>query len=881
LTPDKLGHYKIIDMLGKGGMGEVYRARDSKLGREVALKILPEDIGRDPERLARFRREAKVLASLNHASIAAIHGLEEDQGKMFLVLELAEGEDLSEVFTRGPMSVDDVLNVARQLADGLEQAHERHVVHRDLKPANVKLSEDGKVKILDFGLARAYAGESAEEGDIGASPTITAAMTQAGTILGTAAYMSPEQARGAEVDRRADIWAFGVILYELLTGTRLFLGDTISDTLAEVLKTEPDLDALPEDTPVALRWLIERCLQKRPSKRLRDIGEARILLESDLDQLPASTMSHPSIVVVEKPRWVVPALLVAAAVALALGFGAAQLTAPELEAPAAIHATLLPPPGTEIQLQAGSHIAISPDATRVAFVAEDTTGTQLLWVRRLDSSAAYVLSGTTGASYPFWSPDSHKIGFFADGRLKKIDAAGGVATAICDAPAGRGGTWCEDGRIILAHQVRDHLQIVPSAGGTPVAVTELDTLHWSHRWPTMLPGTDKFIYLRLAGDEEVRWRSIDSDEDEKLILTDVARAHYADGHLFFGRDGALWARPFEPSTGEFLAEEVLVAEAVVISLNFGGGAYTVARDGTIVYAAGVQANRAVAVVIDHEGTELDRFELENNSAQDLNLSPDGRYLAYAIFPTEGDSPPDVWIRDLQRGSTNRLTSGENADDPVWGPQGDRIVYSRQGNLVARSTVGAREVLWELPVPGDVIPHDWSMDGRFVVATMPTSLGRDIILVPVDDPANWHPLVANEYSNFHPTFSPDGKWIAFASLESGQPRVFVRSTELDGGTWPVSTGFGVQPRFNDAGTDIVYVGEDGLEIVTVTFTDHGPEFSDDRILYSLRMHGGRSNTHRYDFVGAPDRSVVQIDPSQSEITGTALELLVNWRGRQGR
>jgi serine/threonine protein kinase len=882
VTPDRLGHYEILDLLGKGGMGEVYRARDTKLGREVALKILPDDLRRDAERLARFRREAKVLASLNHPSIASIHGLEEDGGQLFLVLELAQGRDLAEVLEAGPTPVEDVLSVARQLAEGLEQAHERGVVHRDLKPANVKLSDDGKVKILDFGLARAYAGESAEEGDIGASPTITAAMTQAGTILGTAAYMSPEQARGHEVDRRSDIFAFGVILYEMLTGHRLFEGDTISDTLAEVLKTDPDLDALPDDTPVALRWLIERCLQKRPSKRLRDIGEARILLESDLDQLPASTASQPSVVVVEKPRWVVPVIVVAAALALVLGFAGGQLTVPESEPRPAIHATLLPPPGTEIQLDVGSHLAISPDGSRVVFAARDTTGTVTLWVRRLDSSAAYVLSGTEDATYPFWSPDSRKVGFFANGRLKKIDATGGVATAICDAANGRGGAWFEDERVIFAPGPRDSLHIVASTGGTPVAITQGDTLAWSHRWPTILPSTDKFIYISAGRRDQLHWRSIDSDADHKVLLNEVTRAAFADGHLFFGRDGALWARPFDPPTGEFLGEEVLVAEAVVTSPNFVSGAYSVAWDGTLVYAAGEQSTIAVIVVLDGGGTEVDRLEFENSSMQDPNLSPDGRYLAYAAWPTDGDSPPDVWIRDLERGSNSRLTTEEGVDDPVWGPEGDRIVYSRDGDLVCRSTVGSREILWELPMPDDGIPHDWSKDGRFVVASSPVPEGgRDIFIVPVDDPASWYPIVRNGHFNYHPVFSPDGEWIAYMSLESGDPAIYIRSFETDGGTWPVSTGFGAMPRFDDDGTRLLWMGEDGVEAVDITYGDRGPEITNDRKLFDVRVLRGRTNTHRWDLVGADDRMIVQVDPSQQNVTGTALELLVNWRGRVGR
>jgi Tol biopolymer transport system component len=880
VTPEKLGHYEVVSLLGKGGMGEVYRAHDPKLGRDVALKILPEDLGRDPERLARFRREAKVLATLNHASIASIYGFEEDQGKLFLVLELAEGVDLTERIEGGPMPVDDVLRVARQLAEGLEQAHERGVVHRDLKPANVKLSDDGTLKILDFGLARAYAGESAEEGEIGASPTITAAMTQAGTILGTAAYMSPEQARGSEVDRRADIWAFGVILYELLTGKRLFEGATISDTLAEVLKTEPDLDVLPEDTPVALRWLVERCLQKRPSKRLRDIGEARILLESDLDQLPASTMSAPGVVVIEKPRWVMPAILGSMAVALALGFALSQLTAPEPEALPALHTVILPPEQASIGLLAGGHVAMSPDGTRVCFVAEDSLGVALIWVRRLDSPAAYVLSGTEGASYPFWSPDGRKVGFFSSGRLRKIDASGGVSTAICDAPSGRGGAWGEDGRIVFAPEVREGLSIVADSGGMPLAISEVDTLAWSHRWPHMLPGTDKFLYIDMAYTNSLRWRSVDSADDEITLVSNVYRGTYADGHLYFGRDGGLWAQPFDPATGQFLGEEVLVVEAVVTSSNFGAAVFSVARDGTIVFAKGTQSSQSPFIVTDGSGTEVDRFVISTAVAQDPNLSPDGRYLALGMFPLEGSGAADIWIRDLQRGSMNRLTTDESADDPVWGPEGDRIVYSRAGTIVTRSTVGTREVLWELPFEADALPHDWSMDGRFILGTVPKE-GRDILVIPADDPESWYALVDNEHSHFTPAFSPDGRWVVYMSLESGDPRIVLRSFERDGGTWPVSAGFGVQPRFTDDGRSIIFRGSGGLEVVDVAFTDQGPEFTNDRKLFDVPILGGRSNTHRFDLVGAPDRFVIQIGESARLGAQANLDLLVNWQGREGR
>jgi Tol biopolymer transport system component len=876
-----LGHYEILGLLGKGGMGEVYRARDTKLDREVALKLLPPDIRQDPERLARFRREARVLASLNHPNIASIHGLEEDDGQLFLVLELAAGEDLTVRIGAGALPVDEVLSIARQLAHGLEQAHERGVVHRDLKPANVKLGLDGTVKILDFGLARAYLGESAEEGEIGASPTITAAMTAAGTILGTAAYMSPEQARGHEVDRRADIWAFGVILYEMLTGSRLFEGETISDTLAEVLKTEPDMEALPEATPVALRWLVERCLQKRPSKRLRDIGEARILLESDLDVLPASSISGSRVVVVERPRWVMPALAVVTVVALVAGFGLARLLGgPPPQAPP-IHATLLPPPGNEIELQAGGHVAISPQGDRVAFVARDTTGTEQIWVRRLDSPAAHALSGTDQASYPFWSPDGRKLAFFAGGKLKKIDATGGVSIAICDAPNGRGGTWTEDDRVLFAFEVRDHLQIVPASGGTPISVTEMDTLHVSHRWPVALKGTDKFIYCRAGDDDYLNWRSIISNADEKTLLTGVGRAMFGDGHLFFGRDDALWARPFDPARGEFTGEEVLVAESVVTASNYLSAAYGVADDGTLVYAAGqVRSSTSVMVIFDQEGNELERFDFDSDVAQDPNLSRDGRYLALAIFPSQGSGDPDVWIRDLDRGVLSRFTTEEGADDPVWGPEGDRIVYSQGGHIIARSAVGAREILWDVNIGYDALPHDWSSDGRFVLASTERN-GRNIIVIPADDPESWYPLIENGHFNIHASFSPDVRWVAYMSTESGEPRIYIREFVEGGGTWPVSRDFGIQPRWRGDGSEIYYVGQNGIEVVGANFGPQGPQFSNDRSLFDVNVLGGRSNTHRYGVTPDGERFVIQINPGQEQSGTIPLDIVMGWRRVIGR
>ncbi len=880
MTERRLAHYEVLDLLGKGGMGEVHRARDTRLDREVALKLLPADFARDAERMARFRREARVLASLNHPSIAAIHGIEEDQGQVFLVLELAEGVDLERRIAEGPLPIDDVVRIARQLAEGLEQAHERGVVHRDLKPANVKLAADGTVKILDFGLARAFAGESAAEGDPDHSPTVTAAMTQAGTILGTAAYMSPEQARGHAVDRRADIWAFGVIVYEMLTGGRLFAGETISDTLAEVLKTDPDLESLPAATPPALRWLVERCLQKRPARRLRDIGEARVLLEADLDAMPTtSSMIAAPGAPGRRPRWLLPSAAAVMLLAAVAGHLAARLSAGPPPSGGAIQATVLPPPGHQILLDFGSHLAISPDGTRIAFAAVDTAGTRQLWVRRVDSPAAYVLTGTEEASYPFWSPNSQRIGFFASGKLRRIDATGGVATAICDAPSGRGGTWTEDDRIIFAFEVRDHLQMVPASGGAPVAVTRTDTLNLSHRWPVAMPGGERFIYFRGAGeDDQLRWRSVDSDADEKVLLENVERADYGDGHLFYGRDDALWARPFDPDRGEFLGPELLVAESVIIAENFGSGAYSVADDGRLVFAAGEGSVNSAFIVTDADGQVTDRFRVEEGWTDDPNLSPDGRHLAIAIFGADDDQP-GLWIRDLRRATLSRFTDAGLADDPVWGPDGDQLAYSlgQTGEMVVRSTRGARDALLTLDQYDDPLPHDWSRDGR-LIAFSAIGASRDVWILPVDQPDAAFPLVTGETFDTHAAFSPDGRWIAYMAVVggSGDPRIFVQSIDPDGGSWQVSAGDGIQPRWWPDGSKILFVGEHGIMSVPVTVTDDGLDFGTERLEFAVDILRSRSTTHQWDLSADGSVMVFQADRDQAQGAATLLQLVVGWR-----
>ena len=600
-----LAHYRVTDKLGEGGMGQVWRAEDEKLGREVALKVLPEEFATDPERMARFEREAKVLASLNHPNIATLYGLEtvhaeqsaqenvsdgldgnsklktqnsklnsdSDAGTVFLAMELVEGEDLSERIKRGPVPVEEATAIALQIAEALEAAHEQGIVHRDLKPANIKLRHDGTVKVLDFGLAKAWEADGADPG-LSLSPTITQHATAAGLILGTAAYMSPEQARGMPVDRRADIWSFGVVLWEMLTGRTLFEGHTVSDVLASVLKEAPDLEALPSGTPPYLRRLIRRSLDKDAKRRLRDIGEARVLFEDyQADPGGLDSGSAESVLVVAPPRWrrLLPWAVagLTAVAALVLGVGGMSK---ERETGSTIRFQVPPPEGGGYQLDPyrPGPVVVSPDGQSLAFTAWDADGEVRIFVRDLDEVQPRVLAETEGAQFPFWSPDSKNLGFFAGGKLRKVKASGGQPLTLCDAPYGKGGSWSPEGVILFAPSGDHPIQRVSQLGGEPVDVTLFDEVRGddSHRHPRFLPDGKHFLYLARFRDgydegHAVVAASLEGDE-QKVIIRSPAAAEFASGHLLFLRERTLMAQPFDPNALELSGEPFPIADTVVL-----------------------------------------------------------------------------------------------------------------------------------------------------------------------------------------------------------------------------------------------------------------------------------------------------------------------------
>ena len=833
MEPGKmLAHYRVEEKIGAGGMGEVYRAHDTTLGRDVALKLLPAEFAVDGERLARFQREAKMLASLHHPNIASIFGFETVDGHTFLTMELVEGEDLSEVIKRGAVSIEDAVDIARQIAEGLEEAHEKGIVHRDLKPANVKRTPEGKVKVLDFGLARAFAGQTAVEDEIGSAATMTAGMTQAGTVLGTAAYMSPEQARGKEVDRRADIWAFGVILFEMLTGRQLFAGETATDTLAGILKTEPDWNSLPANLPPQVERVLRRCLSKDPRQRLRDIGEARVRLEDPTAESGLFTGSFATMPDEARRRglpaavpWAVAAVCVAgvAWVLLTGGFG-------RTERPM-WHLGFQAPLGREFHI-AGSTPAlpqISPDGRMVVFGAIDReTRDVSLYVRSLDSGKSVRLDGTGGAEYPFWSPDSEWIAFYdGDKGLKKVRAGGGPTQLICASGAGKGGSWGTGGDIIFTTGYNQPLSIVPDIGGTPRVLTDADAdaKFDSHRHPCFLPDGRHFLYFaRGVGgtNSEIRMASTDGGPEKVIMSTQVA-VRYANGHLLYLSEQTLMAQPFDVASGELVGRPAPLAENVLLISGAALGAFSVSDEGSLTYLEGSSAGNFSLWWLDREGQEQAPVG-EEALYETVVLSPDGRRAAVTIIDRRAGTN-DIWILDIERNLLTRFTN-DPADDlyPVWLQDNRTILFDsdRAGNYaVFRKSVGsttAPELVFKRPVAASL----WACaaDNRTILYSESSdSTGLDLWSADLTGESEPRRLVASAGQDGAARFSPDGRWVSYWSTASAQSQVYVAPwpemtpvTQLSttSGTWHFWT--------RDMSRIVVQEGEGGLQEIAVSVVD---------------------------------------------------------------
>jgi Tol biopolymer transport system component len=909
-TGTRLGPYVLQSLIGVGGMGEVYRSTDAALHRDVAIKILPQILARDPDRLTRFSREAQTLAALSHPNIAHIYGLVEapvEGGAQVhaLVMEWVDGEDLAQRLARGPIPVDDALAIAKQIAEALESAHEQGIIHRDIKPANIKVKAGGTVKVLDFGLAKAAdpAHAVSGAGPI-ASPTMTSpALTAMGVILGTAAYMSPEQARGKSVDRRADIWAFGVVLTEMLAGRQLFQGETISDVMVSVLSGPIDLTGLPADVPRGVREVIARCLERDPKRRLRDIGEARVALESAAAEGTASgvrsvvpgegTVTTPA----ARTRTLVPWMIAGVSLAAAAITGTLWLRGANApRAPERLMLEIGPPSGEEFVVQSNAGAAVvSPDGSMVAFIAQGPAARRL-YVRSLVTGEARAISGTEEASYPFWSPDSRSLAFFGRSQLLTVSIAGGLPEAIADIDQGRGGTWADNGVILFTPRGGGVVHRVGARGGAVQAVTALDASRGenAHYWPVALPGGRDFLFfIRSTRPENngIYLASVDGKTPPVRLVTSLSSGLYApsndgrSGHVLWVRDGELLAQPLDIEGRRLTGDVRTIASDVRVEESQRGNFASVSTNGTIVWASATAADLEL-VWFGRDGRKLETLPVAPGKVMQPRISPDGTKLA---FTRAGNGTADIWLLDFQSGATTQLTTDPGYDEnPSWSFDGRALLYggsvSQGSGLVIATIDGSRP-------PRVAVGGAFLSEGQFLpkrpslLVSHPTDRGTKLAIANLDNGTLMPDLTSEPGYEGQASPSPDGQWLALVTDRSGRPEVVLSRFVEDGARLllnaqrlPVSSAGGVDPHWRADGREIIYLAPDRtLMAASVLINGNAVSIGKPGRLFRLPADAGGSGSS-WTVTADHTRFIAVDDPHGAAQT---FRVLTNWQGNRDR
>jgi serine/threonine protein kinase len=862
-------------------MGEVYKARDTRLDRTVAVKVLPARLSENPEFRQRFEREAKTISQLSHPHICTLHDVGHQDGVEYLVMEFLEGETLTERLAKGPLPLEQVLRHGIEIADALEKAHRQGIVHRDLKPGNVMITKSG-VKLVDFGLAKLAAPPGASPLFSGLSVLPTQAgenLTAEGTILGTFQYMAPEQLEGKEADARTDIFALGLVLYEMATGKKAFTGKSQASLIAAIIHTQPEaISSIQPMTPPALDRVVKTCLAKDPDDRFQTAHDVRLQLQWIAEGGSAVGLPAP-VAAKRKSREKIAWLLVPVA-AIAAAAATTFVIRLRTEAPRAVVASLLPPEKSSFAFDSGP-MALSPDGRRMAFVAT-SSGNTMLWVRPLSGVSAQSLAGTEGASFPFWSPDSRFLGFFAGGKLKKIEGSGGPPQTLADAGFGRGGAWNRDGVILFAPTARDAIYRVSAAGGEPSPVTKLDVKasEFSHRWPVFLPDGRRFLYLAqasLTGTEKngIYAATLDGGERKLLLNTNTNVVYAPPGHLLFQRDRTLLARPFDPKALRFTEEAFPVAENVSLFMNVASAAFTASDTGLIAYQTGRGGGQTQLTWLDRAGKPVGTVGAPGYLAGP-RLAHDGRRLAVGTEDSQGFA--DIWIYDLERNTPTRFTFDPNADfAPVWSPDDSRIVFSASrknpADLYEKNSAGTGS---EAPLFASItfkIALDWSPDGRVLLFQANDPRTRNIFDLWTYSVADRKatPFLQTAFNEVLGRFSPDGRWVAYVSNESSREEVYVMPFPGPGGKWQVSTAGGRSPTWTRGGREVVYVAP-GDEIMAVEVsTDPTFRAGIPRVLFKthLRPPPGR----QFDVTPDGERFLVNLRPGDE--VSDPVTLVQNW------